>query len=236
MDHKNCFGSLQQTTLEDGQTTTQSRPECRNCQEIRDCLRYTKQLADEKKEKEELRKQNWITEIIDHSFVVSNELGSCLLKFLNRIYSSSLGAILFKNLFLFFDIPQNSLSSNLSISISRTMMGLLRGEKDESNPPSNPQATHQGRGLEEGFTLRVVLFQKSFPNSPEANMGMIAYEAARALASDDLGVKQILQVLSDSETNSFKKMDLDARIKWLIGKWGFLEEFEALKKVVALSK
>ena len=236
MDNKNCFGSLQQTTLDDGQTTTQSRPECRNCQEIRDCLRYTKQLADEKKEKEELRKQNWITEIIDHSFVVSNELGSCLLKFLNRIYSSSLGAILFKNLFLFFDVPQNSLSSNLSISISRTMMGLLRGEKDESNPPSNPQATHQGRGLEEGFTLRIVLFQKSFPNSPEANMGMIAYEAARALASDDLGVKQILQVLSDSETNLFKRMDLDARIKWLIGKWGFLEEFEALKKVVALSK
>jgi hypothetical protein len=236
MDHKNCFGSLQQTTFKDGQTMTQSRPECRNCQEIRDCLRYTKQLADEKKEKEELRKQNWITEIIDHSFVVSNELGSCLLKFLSRIYSSSLGAILFKNLFLFFDVPQDSLSSNLSISITRKMMGLLRGEKDESNPPSNPQATHQGRGLEEGFTLRIVLFQKSFPNSPEANMGMIAYEAARALASDDLGVKQILQILSESETNSFKRMDLEARIKWLIGKWGFLEEFEALKKVVALSK
>jgi len=236
MDHKDCFGSLQQINLNDGQTMTQSKPECRNCQEIRDCLRYTKQLADEKKEREELRKQNWITEIIDHSFVVSNELGSCLLKFLNRIYSSSLGAILFRNLFLFFDVPQNSLSSNLSISITRTMMGLLRGEKDESNPPSNPQATHQRRGLEEGFTLRIVLFQKSFPNSPEANMGMIACEAARALASDDLGVKQILQVLSDSETNSFKRLDLEARIKWLIGKWGFLEEFEALEKVVALSK
>lgn len=236
MDHKNCFGSLLQTTLNDGQTMTQSRPECRNCQEIRDCLRYTKQLADENKEKEELRKQNWITEIIDHSFVVSNELGSCLLKFLNRIYSSSLGAILFKNLFLFFDVPQNSLSSNLSISITRTMMGLLRGEKNESNPPSNPQAFHQGRGLEEGFTLRIVLFQKSFPNSPEANMGMIACEAARALASDDLGVKQVLQVLSDSDANLFKRMDLETRIKWLIGKWGFLEEFEALKKIVALSK
>jgi hypothetical protein len=236
MDHKDCFGSLQQTTLDDGQTMTQSRPECRNCQEIRDCLRYTKQIADEEKEKEELRKQNWITEIIDHSFVVSNELGSCLLKFLNRIYSSSLGAILFKNLFLFFDVPQNSLSSNLSISISRTMMGLLRGEKDQSDPPPNPQAFHQRRGLEEGFTLRIVLFQKSFPNSPEANMGMIACEAARALASDDLGVKQVLQVLSDSDANLFKRMDLETRIKWLIGKWGFLEEFEALKKIVALSK
>jgi len=236
MDHKNCFGSLQQITLSDGQTTTQSRPECRTCQEIRDCLRHTKQLADEQKEKEELRKQNFITEIIDHSFVVSNELGSCLLKFLNRIYSSSLGAILFKDLFLFFDVPQNSLSSNLSISISRTMMGFLRGDHEDSNAPSNPQATHQRRGPGEGFTLRVILFQKSFPNSPEANMGMIAYESARALASDDLGVKQILQILSDSEANSFKKMDLEGRIKWLIGKWGFLDEFEALKKIAALSK
>ncbi len=236
MDHKDCFGSLKEVTLNNGQTVTQSRPECRNCQEIRDCLRYTKQLADEKKEREELRKQSWIAEIIDHSFVVSNELGSCLLKFLNRIYSSSLGAILLKNLFLFFEIPQDSLSSNLPVSISRTMMGLLQGEKDESNPFSNPQATHQRRGLEEGFTLRIVLFQKSFPNSPEANMGMIAYEAARALVSDDLGIKQILKVLPDSDANLFKRMDLEARIKWLIGKWGFLEEVEALKKIVALSK
>ena len=236
MDHKNCFGSITEVTLNDGQIVTHSRPECRNCQEIRDCLRHTKQIEDEKKEKEELKKQSWITEIIDHSFVVSNELGSCLLKFLNRIYSSSLGAILFKDLFLFFDIPQNSLSSNLSISITRTMMGLLRAEKEESNPPPNPQAPRQRRGIEEGFTLRIVLFQKSFPNSPEANMGMIAYEAARALASDDLGIKQILQVLSDSDANLFKRMDFDGRIKWLIGKWGFLEEFEALKKIVALSK
>ncbi|MBP1698197.1 MAG: hypothetical protein H6Q41_3385, partial [Deltaproteobacteria bacterium] len=183
----------------------------------------------------ELKKQSWITEIIDHSFVVSNELGSCLLKFLNRIYSSSLGAILFRDLFLFFDIPQNSLSSNLSISITRTMMGLLRAEKEESNPPRNPQAAYPRQSLEEGFTLRIVLFQKSFPNSPEANMGMIAYEAARALASDDLGIKQILRVLSDSDANLFRKMDLDGRIRWLIGKWGFLEEFETMKKIAALS-
>ncbi len=235
MGHKDCFGSITEVTLNDGQTVTQTRPECRTCQEIRDCLRHTKQIADENKEKEELKKQSWITEIIDHSFVISNDLGSCLLKFLNRIYSSSLGAILFRDLFLFFDIPQNSLSSNLSISISRTMMGLLRAEKEESNPSPNFQPTHPRRGLEEGFTLRIILFQKSFPNSPEANMGMIAYEAARALASDNLGIKQILQVLSDADANLFKRMDLDGRIKWLIGKWGFLEEYEALKKIVALS-
>ena len=67
-------------------------------------------------------------------------------------------------------------------------------------------------------------------------MGMIAYEAARALASDDLGIKQILEILSEKEANLFKKMDPEVRIKWLVGKWGFLEEFEALEKIVALSK
>jgi len=236
MDRRNCFGSIEEISLANGQTMTQTRAECRTCQEIRDCLRVTKQRVDEKKEKEELRKQNLITEIIDHSFVSSNELGSCLLKFLNKIYSSSLGGILFKNLFLFFDLPQNSLSSNLSISISRVMVDLLRGEKDESAASHNPYGTPQRRGLEDGFALRIVLFQKSFPNSPEANMGMIAYEAARALASDDAGIKQILPVLSESDANLFKKMDLEGRIKWLIGKWGFLEEVEALRKLVSLSK
>ncbi len=236
MDHRSCFGSIKEVTLSNGQTSIQSRPECRTCQEIRDCLRHTRQLVDEQNEKDELKKQSWITEIIDHSFVVSNELGSCLLKFLNKIYSSSIGAILFKNLFLFFDVPQNTLSSNLSISISRTMMGLLRGEKEESNPPPNPQAFYHRRATDEGFILRIILFQKSFPNSQEANMGMIAYEAARALASDDLGIKQILQVLPEPEANAFRKMDPEARIKWLIGKWGFLEEYGALKKIMALSQ
>src|SRR5271157_6617188 len=94
MDHKECFGSLKEVNLSGGRTMTQSRAECRNCEEIRDCLRYTKQLADEKKEKEELRKQNLITQIIDHSYVFSNDLGSCILKFLSKIYSSPLGAIL----------------------------------------------------------------------------------------------------------------------------------------------
>lgn len=67
-------------------------------------------------------------------------------------------------------------------------------------------------------------------------MGMIAYEAARALASDDLGIKQILQILSDSDATLFKRMDLEARIKWLIGKWGLLEEFETMKKILTLLK
>ena len=236
MEHKDCFGSLKEVSLSDGRTMTQSRPECRNCDEIRDCLRYTKQLAEEKKEKDELRKQNLITQIIDHSNVFSNDLGSCLLKFLSRIYSSSLGTVLFKNLFLFFEIPQKALSSNLSIPISRTMMDLLRGEKDQPVPPPNPQAPHQRRELEEGFTLRIILFEQSFPNHPEANVGMIAHEVARAFTSDDLRIKQILQVLSDSEANQLRKLDAEARTRWLIEKWGFLDEFEALKKELATRK
>jgi hypothetical protein len=235
MDHKDCFGSLKEVTLSGARTMTQSRPECRSCQEIRDCLRYTKQIDDEKKEKEELRKQNLITQVIDHSYVFSNELGSCILKFLGRIYSSSLGAVLFKNLFLFFEIPRNSLSSNIPISISRTMMDLFRGEKDGPEP-SNPRAAHPQRGPEEQLTLRIILFQRSFPESPEANIGMIAYEAARALASDDLGIKQILQVLPDSEADRLRRLDAEARTRWLIEKWGFLDEFEALKRELAVKK
>ncbi len=235
MDHKECFGSLKEVSLSGGQTMTQSRPECRNCAEIRDCLRYTKQLADEKKEKEEMRKQNFITQIIDHSYVFSNDLGSCILKFLSRIYSSPLGTILFKNLFLFFEIPRNSLSSNLPVTISRAMIDLLRGEKDGPGS-SHPLAPRPRRGPEDDFALRIILFHTSFPNSPEANIGMIAYEAARALASDDLAVKQILQVLPDSEANQLRKMDAETRTKWLIQKWGFWDEIEALKKEMAAKK
>ncbi len=234
MDRKECFGSLKEVTLPDGRTMTQSRPECRNCDQIRDCLRYPKQIAEEKREKEELRKQNFITQIIDHSYVFSNDLGSCILKFLSKIYSSPLGTILFKNLFLFFEIPRSSLSSNLPITVSRAMINLLREEKE--GPESPHPLTPTRRGIEEDFTLRIILFHRSFSNSPEANIGMIAYEAARALASDDLAVKQILQVLSDSEANQVRKMDVEGRAKWLIGKWGFWDEIEALKKEMAAKK
>ena len=221
---KDCFGSLKEISLNNGQTTTQARPECRNCEEIRDCLRYSKQIAEEEKEKDELRKQTMISQIIDLSHITSNEIGSCLLEFLSRIFYSSQGTVLFKNLLLFYEVPQNSSSFNLSIPISRTMMDLIRGGEVER------------AGIEEGFTLRIVLFQRSFPNHPKANMGMIAYEVARSFASDDLGVKQILQTLSDGEMNLFKKMDIDLRTNWLVEKWGFGDDFEALKKEMAIVK
>jgi hypothetical protein len=36
--------------------------------------------------------------------------------------------------------------------------------------------------------------------------------------------------------NLFKKMDIDLRTHWLIEKWGFGEELEALKKEMAAEK
>jgi len=225
MERRDCFGSIKEVAVDVGRTLTHARPECRNCEEIRDCLRTSKQIEEERKERDELRKQNLIAQIIDHSHITSNEIGSCLLEFLSRIYSSPIGMILFRNLLLFYEVPQRSSSFHLTIPISRKTMGLIQGE---------------GSGGErtdlEGFTLRIVLFKQSFPNHPKANMGMIAHEVARAFASDDLGIKQIIQTLSDSETDLFKRMDIETRTNRLVAKWGFLEEFEAFEKEMTAAK
>jgi hypothetical protein len=225
VDRKDCFGSIKEVTVNVSQTVTHARPECRNCEEIRDCLRVSKQIEEERRERDELRKQNLIAQIIDHSHLISNEIGSCLLEFLSRIYSSPLGTILFKNLLLFYEIPRGPTSFNLTIPISRKTTGLFQREESERERPGH-----------EEFNLRIVLFQKSFLNQPKANMGLIAYEVARAFASDDMGIKQIFQTLSNSETDLFKKMDVETRVKWLIEKWGFGEEFEVLKKEMAAEK
>jgi len=230
MGQKDCFGSLKEVRLYPSHTTTQARPECRTCEEIRDCLRYSKQLAEAEKERDELSKQNMIGQIIDHSHIITNEIGSCLLEFLSRLYSSPLGVTLFKNLLLFHEVPPNSVSSNLSIPISRQMLDLLQGEKTVPGVPSPSQATQSRAGIEEGVALWIILFQRSFPKNQMANMGMIASEVARAVACDDLGMKQILDILPEVEKNLLKKMDTDLRTNWLIEKWGFAEEFEALKK------
>jgi hypothetical protein len=225
MDRRDCFGSIKEVTVSVSQTLTHARPECRNCEEIRECLRASRQIEEERKERDELRKQDLIAQIIDLSHIMSNEIGSCLLEFLSRIYSSPLGMILFKNLLLFYEVPRGTTSFNLTIPISRKTIGLIRGEESE----------RERTGLEE-FTLRIVLLQKSFPNQPKANMGLVAYEVARAFASDDLGVKQIFQTLSNSEADLLKKMNVETRVKWLIEKWGFGEEFEALKKEMTAEK
>lgn len=231
---KDCFGSITETTAAGGQTITQTKPECQDCQEIRDCLRESKQRSDEKREKEELRKQEMIAGIIDISLILSNDIGSCLLEFLSRIYSTPLGEVLFKNLLLFYEVPRNKISSTLTIPMSRPILDLALGKGSEDEIlPDFPERERKG-AMKEGFVLRVIMIQKSFPNNQKANMGLIAYEVARMLTSDKLVIQQILPVLSDSETKIFKNSDPEQRIRWLIGKWGLLNELEALGKELAL--
>jgi hypothetical protein len=230
-NHKECFGSITETAGEGARTFTQTRPECRNCDEIRDCLRQSKQRSEEKRERDELRKQEMIAWIIDISVILSNDIGACLLEFLSRIYSSPLGEILFKNLLLFYEVPKNKLSTTVTIPISRAVMNMILGEgnEDEENPASYPDPGKNRNG----FVLRAVLIQKSFPNNRKANMGLIAYEVARMLTSDKLVIQQILPLLSDKETKVFKNSDPEQRARWLIGKWGLLDELEALRKELA---
>jgi len=222
MDRKDCFGSIKEITVDVGRTLTHARPECRNCEEIRDCLRTSKQIEEEGKERDELRKQNLIAQIIDHSHITSNEIGACLLEFLSRIYSSPIGMILFRNFLLFYEVPQSSSSYHLTIPISRATMDLIQGEGEQT-------------GFE-GFTLRIVLFKQSFPNHPKANMGMIAYEVAHTFSSDPLATNEISKMLSGAEMNLYKKMDVEARTTWLIEKLGFADDVEAFREEMASIK
>jgi len=229
-NNKECFGSITETAAAGGQTITQTKLECQNCEEIRDCLRQSKQWSEEKRENDELRKQEMIAWIIDISIILSNDIGACLLEFLSRIYSIPLGQVLFKNLLLFYEVPRNKLSSTLTIPISRPIMNLILGEGDEEEDPASYPDPGKNKN---GFVLRAVLIQKSFPNNRKANMGLIAYEVARMLTSDKLVIQQILPLLSDSETRIFKNSESEQRTRWLIGKWGLLDELEALKKELA---
>ncbi len=229
MEKKDCFGSIQEVILENGLTQTNVKPECRNCEQVRDCMRYGKQIAEEEREKEELRKQNLIAQIIDVSVVLSNELGTCLLEFLNRIYNSSLGAVLFRNLLLFFEIPKNLFSMPLTIPISQDMLNLIQAETEAVENPNYPTEIHQPKSKEKSF-IRIILILRSFPNNRKANVGLIAHEVARVFSTDDHGIRQLRATLSDSEKDLFKKMNDKQRIPWLLAKWGFLEELEALKQ------
>ncbi len=225
MEKKECFGAIEETTNSMGLTTVNTKPECRTCEQFRDCLRESKQAIEEKKEKNELRKQNLISQIIDTSHMISNEVGSCLLEFLNRIYNSPLGKVLFRNLLLFCEIPTETLSHSLSFSISPSTLEWIRGGSEEGETVPNPK----GNGKEE-VDIRIVLIQRHFPDNRKANMGLIAYEVTRLFSADQKGMKQVLQTLSPSEINQFKKMESDQRIGWLMNKWGFQEELEALRR------
>jgi len=219
MERRDCFGSIKEVTVDVGRTLTHARLECRNCEEIRDCLRTSKQIEEERRERDELRKQNLIAQIIDHSHIITNEIGACLLEFLSRIYSSPIGTILFRNLLFFYEVPQRSPSFHLTVPVSRKTMELIQGEGNKGEQTAL-----------EGFTLRIVMFNRSFPNHGKANMGMIAYEVAHTFSSDPPASNQIFKMLSDVEMIHFKKMDVEARTRWLVEKWGFAEDLEAFEK------
>ncbi len=230
VEKKDCFGSIQEVTLETGVTQTSAKPECRNCEELRDCLRYGKQLAEEKRERDEMRKQNMIAKVIDHSVILSNEFGTCLLEFLNRIYRSSLGEILFRTLLLFCEVPKDLYSMPMTIPISSDTFDLPQGQSIEAVPPDQARGVHQPQASKGKFFIRIVLIQRTFSNNRKANLGLIAREVARAFSADDHGLGQIRETLNDSEWALFKKMDERQRIQWLLTKWGFQEEFTALKQ------
>jgi len=230
VERKDCFGSIQEIALKNGLTKTNAKPECRTCDEVRDCLRYGKQAAEEKRERDELRKQNMIAQIIDISVVLSNELGSCLLEFLNRIYNSSLGTVLFRNLLLFYEIPKDLFSMSLTIPISPGTLDLIQKGAAEAEDPTPLTGIHQPGTSREKFFIRIVLIQRSFPNNRKANIGLIAHEVAQVFSTDENGIRQIRATLSDSEKDLFKKMDDRQRIPWLLEKWGFLGELEAMRK------
>ncbi len=225
MERKECFGSIEEMTGSNGLTTIKTRPECRECGDFRNCLRENKQRVEEKRERDELRKQNMIAQIIDISHMISNELGSCLLDFLNRIYDSPLGMFLFKNLLLFCEVPMDAPSHSFSIPVSPAALELFRREGNEGEVASNPSAKKK-----EGSLIRIVLIQKHFSNHPKANVGLIAYEVVRMIFSDQNGIIQILKALSPAEIDRLKKMDEDQRISWVMNRWGFQEELEALKR------
>lgn len=227
MERKECYGSLQEITDKNGFTMTESRPECRDCEEFRDCLRFSKQVAEERGKEDELTKQNMITQIIDLSQITSNELGECLLEFLNRIYSSPIGTVLFKNLLLFLEVPQGKLSSIVTVPISPSTADLIQDEVRGER--ASDQAETGSKSTNGEFSLQIVLIQGHFPHNKKANMGLIAHEVARLFSSDNNGIRQILQRLTQSESYHFKKMDEKHRISWLMENWGFKDEFEAFQ-------
>jgi len=211
MERKECFGSIQEVVTGDDMTMIQATFGCRECLDFRECLQFAK-------DQEELRKQNMIAKSIDLSEIHSNEIGACLLEILSRIYSSPLGSALFNTLLLFYEVPRDASSFILNIPFSASTLKVINGGEEGFS--------------KNGFTLRVVLIQRQFPGLRKVNMGFIAHEIARALASDQSGVKQIVDVLSDEEATKFRKMDPRLRTSWLVKKWGFQDEVDAFQKEV----
>jgi len=105
------------------------------------------------------------------------------------------------------------------------MEGNAAGREQAQNSSG---VSRQGKG-KEGFYLRIIVIQGHFPNNQKANIGLIAREVARLFSSDPTGIRQILQTLDVAEIGGFRKMETEQQIGWLMKRWGFQEELEALK-------
>jgi len=232
MEHRTCFGSIQEITRPDGLITTSARPECRTCQEMLECLRHARKRAEAKHEKDEIEKQERIARILDLSQIVSNEVGSCLLQFLNRIYHSSLGSVLFKNLLLFFELTDKSPSFSLTVPLSRSIFRPVSDDEDPEETGSHLAGGRSDPPTPRGLTLRIIFIQTSFPGNYQATMGLIAREVVRTLSSDRDGLEQISKVLPGAEARRLETMFSEARVNWLMEKWGFEEEAKALEKAL----
>ena len=232
MERRECFGTVQEVTRPDGFTSVQTKPECRDCVELMQCLRHGKKATEEKNERDELKKQEMIAKILDLSQFLTNEVGSCILEFLNRIYQSPLGVILFKNLLLFFEMPMKSSSFSLTVPVSSTILDLIQKGRDETGQPADPSGPSGEQMPREGFTFRIILIQRHFPSNRKANTGLIAREVIRTFSSDNDGMNQICQVLTPSESKHFRAMGPESRVKWLMQKWGFQEELKAVEKEI----
>jgi hypothetical protein len=230
MERRECFGTVEEVTGREGFTTRQTRPECRSCGEMMECLRHGKKATEERDERDELMKQELIAQIIDLSQIHTNEVGSCVLEFLNRIYQSPLGSILFRNLLLFFELPRNSSSQSLTVPVSPATLGLIQGRREEREASSDPSGRAREQRPREGFTLRIILIQRHVAGNRKANMGLIAREVMRMFSSDRDGTDQICQTLTASEGKAFRGMSADSRVTWLMKKWGFQEELKAAEE------
>ena len=207
MERKTCFGSIKEVTLNSGMTMTQTRPECRDCADFRDCLFHLKM-------KDETAKQDMIATIIDHSEVHSNEIGSCLLDFLNRIYTNPIGTALFRNLLVFYEVLEDDPLLMITVPLSRPLVESVKQGKQASGASK----TGDPRSSEESLLLRIILLNKRFPNNRKANMGFIAHQVANVFANQLI---KDMNVPSEEEARAFRKMDMNLRINWIVQKWGF---------------
>jgi hypothetical protein len=148
------------------------------------------------------------------------------------MYSNPVGGTLFKNLILFYEVPQDASSLTVTVPLSRSLLELIRAGSADTGQPFDPAEIEQPQASKQSLILRIILLQRRFPNNRKANMGLIAHEVASMFSSNDHGTNQILEVFSEQEAKTFSKMDARLRISWLIEKWGFQEEHKAFQEEV----